>query len=583
MFGNIYEITGSINTIVTKIQDGVIVKDDEEHPIRFRHPVVQTTTMFLGEALCLLPFLLGLFHRRWINHQKKRNDSRYRSSHEPPFSESSSPLLPRNRDWRQETQEGSDAQHTSKGEVSKIGKVALAFSLPALCDAMATTLLNLGLFYTYASVYQMLRGTLVIFAGLLTIGILRRRLHSQHWMGMALITAGAALVGASSIIFNDQNDSFRYNSSSNDCHMNKTLCTELNAELQTTNRHHTAPGAPDPMLGNALVIAAQALNALQFIIEEKFIRSLHAPVLLAVGAEGLAGVILSLFALPILSTLHWPDGTLVDDPVAAFHEISSSWTLKWTTVGAILSIAVFNFAGVSVTQQLSGGSRAAIDACRTATVWLFCLLVGWERFYMTQLVGFTILIAGSSVYNDILRGCLPEPSHSRSRHRKKRRISNQALSAGYERMSTSDEYRSSGQGQEEDRNLNIDQIRPSSSNDPRINRSASESSLTLCDDESDVENTEIESSSYDEERGYPTGRMRMPPRSNPVPTWTLSGNRNRSNAFAMARSVTLLPSAWSPHSLASLPRGILREGSQQWSEVADSEEDSMIDDKNIDR
>lgn len=34
---------------------------------------------------------------------------------------------------------------------------------------------------SYASVYQMLRGTLVIFAGLLTIVLLHRRLHSHHW------------------------------------------------------------------------------------------------------------------------------------------------------------------------------------------------------------------------------------------------------------------------------------------------------------------------------------------------------------------------------------------------------------------
>ncbi len=37
----------------------------------------------------------------------------------------------------------------------------LAFAVPTLCDATATTLLNVGLFYTYASTYQMLRGTLV--------------------------------------------------------------------------------------------------------------------------------------------------------------------------------------------------------------------------------------------------------------------------------------------------------------------------------------------------------------------------------------------------------------------------------------
>ena len=57
--------------------------------------------------------------------------------------------------------------------------------------------LQVGLFFTYASIFQMLRGTLVIFAGLLTIVVLKRRLHVHHWLGIVLITAGAALVGAS--------------------------------------------------------------------------------------------------------------------------------------------------------------------------------------------------------------------------------------------------------------------------------------------------------------------------------------------------------------------------------------------------
>lgn len=49
----------------------------------------------------------------------------------------------------------------------------------------------------YASTFQMLRGTMVVFAGFLTIVLLKRRLHLHHWMGIILITAGAAMVGAS--------------------------------------------------------------------------------------------------------------------------------------------------------------------------------------------------------------------------------------------------------------------------------------------------------------------------------------------------------------------------------------------------
>lgn len=43
----------------------------------------------------------------------------------------------------------------------------------------------------------MLRGTLVLWAGLLTILVLHRKLHIHNWFGMVLIVAGAAIVGAS--------------------------------------------------------------------------------------------------------------------------------------------------------------------------------------------------------------------------------------------------------------------------------------------------------------------------------------------------------------------------------------------------
>ena len=68
------------------------------------------------------------------------------------------------------------------------------FAIPALCDATGTTLLNVGLFYTYASTYQMLRGTLVLFAGGFTMLVLRRKLFIHHILGMILITVSRLYV-----------------------------------------------------------------------------------------------------------------------------------------------------------------------------------------------------------------------------------------------------------------------------------------------------------------------------------------------------------------------------------------------------
>lgn len=57
-----------------------------------------------------------------------------------------------------------------------------------------------------------------------------------------------------------------------------------------------------------------------------------------------------------------------------------STQLQITTLLSVVSIAFFNFFGISVTKNLSGASRCTIDACRTLFVWMFSLWAGWETF-----------------------------------------------------------------------------------------------------------------------------------------------------------------------------------------------------------
>ncbi|KFM26942.1 Solute carrier family 35 member F6 [Auxenochlorella protothecoides] len=316
--------TGSLFTIVLKLQDTEVVGHRPDGtPITFRHPALQTACMFAGEALCLIPHFIWRWSRRGLRTPTDRA--------------------------------ASDARHRA---------AAWAFGLPALCDAGGTTMLNLGLYYTSASACQMLRGTLVVFAGLLTITVLKRKLYAHHWAGITLICAGAALaVGV--------------------------------------GHHNTS--APNPLLGNLLVILAQLLAACQFIGEEKLLTQHRAPVLLAVGVEGAWGLAIAALALPLLSVVRGRGGEPLDSLPDALRALRASPRLQWTTAAAVASIGAFNFFGVSVTKNLSGGSRAAIDACRTLFVWLFSLWAGWERAHVLQLVGFVVLISGTSVYNEILR------------------------------------------------------------------------------------------------------------------------------------------------------------------------------------
>jgi hypothetical protein len=38
---------------------------------------------------------------------------------------------------------------------------------------------------------------------------------------------------------------------------------------------------------------------------------------------------------------------------------------------------------------------------------LYALHAGWEGFHSLQVVGFLVLISGTSLYNELLRSCLP--------------------------------------------------------------------------------------------------------------------------------------------------------------------------------
>ncbi len=77
------------------------------------------------------------------------------------------------------------------------------------------------------------------------------------------------------------------------------------------------------------------------------------------------------------------------------REIAVDGALAFSVGLSVVSIACFNFFGISVTKALSGAARATIDACRTLFIWLVALGLGWEKFLGMQVVGFVVLFAGA--------------------------------------------------------------------------------------------------------------------------------------------------------------------------------------------
>ncbi|XP_010160683.2 solute carrier family 35 member F6-like, partial [Antrostomus carolinensis] len=120
----------------------------EEHS--FQHPFLQAVGMFLGEFSCLGVFYLLVWRDRW---------------RPEPSMAPSQPFNP------------------------------LLFLPPALCDMTGTSIMYVALNMTSASSFQMLRGSVIIFTGLLSVTFLGRKLELSQWLGILVTIVGLVVVG----------------------------------------------------------------------------------------------------------------------------------------------------------------------------------------------------------------------------------------------------------------------------------------------------------------------------------------------------------------------------------------------------
>ncbi|KAJ1522596.1 hypothetical protein ONE63_001778 [Megalurothrips usitatus] len=329
-------ITGSINTLSTKWADRLTSEGLDGESTRFVHPFLQASTMFLGEIACLATYKLLYWYY----------------SRRQPGSES-----------------------IEKATAGNTNFNALLLFPPAMCDMISTSTMYIGLNLTYASSFQMLRGSVIIFVALLSMGFLDRKLRCVEWTGIVFILGGLSVVGMSD-----------FTGSSSGPHKNQNSI----------------------ITGDLLIIAAQIITAFQMVYEEKFVKDKDIPALMVVGYEGLWGfLVLGALLVPF----YWipanppfsdnPRNVLEDTP-DGLVQIYNNGLLLLSVIGTFVSIAFFNFAGVSVTKEMSATTRMVLDSVRTIVIWAVCLALKWQDFSYLQVIGFGLLLIGMCLYNNVL-------------------------------------------------------------------------------------------------------------------------------------------------------------------------------------
>ena len=175
---------------------------DTKHPKRFEQPVIQTLQMFIGEMGCWL--VIGIFHLvAQYRHVSIGRGRVKNNGHLSTPAVETDPLLVRE-DEDAESDDDYDGEEdplaasmtlSMEGRRPLTGWKVTYLALPACCDIAGTTLMNVGLLFVAASIYQMTRGALVLFVGLFSVIFLKRYLGLYKWFALFVVVSGVALVG----------------------------------------------------------------------------------------------------------------------------------------------------------------------------------------------------------------------------------------------------------------------------------------------------------------------------------------------------------------------------------------------------
>ena len=343
-------ITGSINTIANKLQQNTTSLE-----VKYKgHQKFITFCMFNGEFLCLFFY--------WLKdgRKKNKNSEQIESSENNPTIN----LKPKAKFWY--------------------------FLFPAVFDILGSSISSISLSFLPSSIYQMFRGAIIIFTCTASILFLKNKYYRQHFLGICIVVIGLIIVGVNAAL-----------SGSSD---------EFDSKI---------------VLGIFLVVLSQVFSCMLFVSEEKILKNYDVPPLKAVGMEGMWGVacyIILLFIFYFIRCESWydilKDNVCIEDgkggdirfenAIFAFKQIWESSNIKIYLSMYVLSIAFFNFSGLTISKYSSATSRTIVDTLRTVIVWTFFLVMPFvpedtkETFSWLQLLGFVILILGGLIYNEIL-------------------------------------------------------------------------------------------------------------------------------------------------------------------------------------
>jgi len=273
-------------------------------------------------------------------------------------------------------------------------------AIPAIFDLAATALCMMGLQYLDASIYQMLRGSGIIFVALMKTHVLKEHLNKFHWVGVFWNVVSIVIVGSAAIL---------------------ATGTKTGSEVDDDGAmggSNADVTSSQTFLGVALMIAGAFVQSMQFVFEEHVMKmDVPASPLLLIGMEGFWGTFLGIFVMyPIAYYMPGDDHGSYEDPFNTWAMIVNSRNIQLAFIIYFFTIFFYNLFAVLVTFMLSSVWHAILDNFRPITVWVTDLfifyfispLLGevWTKYSYIQIAGMAVLLYGTAIYNAPNEGSL---------------------------------------------------------------------------------------------------------------------------------------------------------------------------------
>ena len=328
---------------------------DTHHPKTFEQPVLQTLQMFIGESGCWLVVFASFLFNRFVRGSNSAEEAEYTPVARRDSSDLEEELDAASDDMDDDVAHGNltasqtlidptniptkpfaDAEVLAHEREPLTGWRITILALPAICDILGTTLMNAGLLFVAASIYQMTRGALVLFVGLFSVIFLRRHLGGWKWASLFIVVAGVALVGLAGVLEKGVPKLPGDTQAGPDVHEN-LIRNYVRAAISSLETHTPA----ETILGITMIAGAQIFTASQFVLEESIMERYSMDPIQVVGWEGVFGFLVTLLATGIL---HFVVGRTPAgkggyfDAREGFHEMFTNRTIAVTSLLIMVSI-----------------------------------------------------------------------------------------------------------------------------------------------------------------------------------------------------------------------------------------------------